>query len=410
MSNNRTGFDIVWYLSGDWETDHRRQMIMSFAENMISYGKVLCVNRPVCLLTSPFLKTRKLFKWITGQLTLRKQSRNLYIYTPFVFIHDQLALKIRIFAHLNKKILSFSLRRVINKIGFRGRLLLSWIYVPTQYDYPGIAGDIEFVYECYDKYSEFRFPLMPRRRVVYYDRILAENALLVFNTARKLYEEKIKINRNSFYIPNAVNVNMFTGVAKRGHAIPRDMEHLRHPIVGFMGNIHANFVDCELIKELAFENPLFSFVFLGELHKSNEVNTFINMPNVHYLGPKKYEDVPSYVLSFDIGIIPFKINEITRNLNPLKIYEFMAAGCPVVATDIPELQSYSGLIDIAKSREDFNCMLRKMLSKDREELRVNLLNEVWKHSWDRRTAEMVFRIEECINRKYDSSAMKVSQS
>ncbi len=387
-------FDIVWYLSGDWETDHRRQMITSFAKNMLPFGKILCVNRPVCLITGPFLKMKKFFQWFKGRLGLRQISDNLYTCTPFVLIHDQIALKSRILAYLNKRLLSFTLSRVINKISFKGRFRLSWVYVPSQVDYTGLVGDSKYIYECFDNYSEFEFGFMNNRQVAYYDRILTRDAFMVFNTARRLYEEKVKVNPSSYYIPNAVNLDLFTTTAKQNNGIPYDMKNLQHPIVGFIGNVDSNFVDCDLIEYIVSVNPSFSFVFIGKINKSKEVDVFLKRPNVYYLGYKKYEDIPSYVLSFDVGIIPFKINEITRCLNPLKIYEYMAVGCPVLATEIPELKTFSNLISIANSNDKFDFNLKKVVSSDLSKLKERLLNEAKQHTWDSRTTEMISYIQD----------------
>jgi len=408
MVNKKITFDIIWYLSGDWDTDHRRQMITSFAKNMIPFGKILCINRPVCLITTPFFNNKKFIQWVKGQLALKKITENLYIYTPFVFIYDQIALKMRILAFLNRKILSFLLKKIINKIGFNGEFRLGWVYIPTQFDYLCLIGDNEYVYECFDDYSEFKFYFMNQQQLIHYGRKLANNALLVFNTAHKLYEKNVKINPRSYYISNAVNVNLFTAT-KQNNSIPYDMKILRHPIVGFIGNVDSNFVDCNLIKYIVSNNPSFSFVFLGKINKSVEVDAFLEMSNVHYLGFKRYEDLPSYVLSFDVGIIPFKVNEITRSLNPLKVYEFMAAGCPVVATDIPELQKFSNLISIAKNYNEFDSFLKRTLSSDLSELKKSLLKEINSHSWDSRTNEMISYIQRYLLEKCSGIMKKVSE-
>lgn len=123
------------------------------------------------------------------------------------------------------------------------------------------------------------------------------------------------------------------------------------------------------------------------------------MPNVHYIDFKRYEGLPAYVYSFDIGIIPFRINEITKSLNPLKVYEFMAAGCPVVATDIPEIQNFSKIISIAKDKDDFGYLLKQLLSSDLSKFKEHLLNEAKNHSWNNRTTEMVSCIKNCLEEK-----------
>ena len=373
-------------------------MITSFANNMSPYGKILCVNRPICILTGLLVKTRKFIRCLRNNLGIKKISDNLYTITPFVLIHDQSALKSRILRSGNRKVLSHTLNKAIDKIGFDRRIRLSWVYVPSQVDYLGIAGDIGYIYECYDNYREFKFALMNRQQVIHYDRILSINALIVFNTALKLYEEKIKYNPNSYYIPNAVNLDLFSDAKTEKNAPPWDLKKILHPIVGFVGNAHASIVDVELTKHVASLNPSLSFVFLGKIQKSKEMDDLFGMPNVHYLGYKRYEDLPKYLFFFDAGIIPFKINEITKCLDPLKAYEFMAAGCPVVTTDIPEMRKFSSILNIAKNKEDFAKILREVLSQDTSDLAKALLAEARKHSWDQRTKEMISYIQDYLKK------------
>ena len=98
--------------------------------------------------------------------------------------------------------------------------------------------------------------------------------------------------------------------------------------------------------------------------------------------------------AFDIGIIPFKINKFSESLNPLKLYEFMAMGCPVISTDIPELRRFSEFISICKDLDTFDGQLKKLISEDLTDLKNRLLNEAKNHSWDSRTGVMIKLIEE----------------
>ena len=393
MENKELTFDIVWYLSGDWETDHRRQMILSFTKNMPAGGKNLCVNRPVCLLTSPFLKTKKYFSWLMGKQVLKRISDNIYTFTPYVILHDRIALKVRLVSYLNKKILSRSLKKVLKKVGFESSFRISWIYLPYQMDYLGLVEDKGYIYENYDDYPEFNTPFLTRAKIKEFDSCLAKNASMVFTTALKLYKEKLLINSKTYYFPNAVNLEVFSRALNHNRQ-PQDLRDVPRPIVGFVGNVHKDFVDLQLLKHITSANPGVSFVFIGKLKKISKSEEIFIMPNVYYLGHKIYEDIPYYIKCFDVGIIPFKLNKITRSLNPLKFFEYIAAGCPVVATEIPELQKYSNLIAIARNSKEFSISLMNILSSDVQDLKKRLLKEANKHSWDNRSKEMVLHIQQ----------------
>ncbi|MFQ6060672.1 MAG: glycosyltransferase, partial [Thermoplasmata archaeon] len=87
-------------------------------------------------------------------------------------------------------------------------------------------------------------------------------------------------------------------------------------------------------------------------------------PNIHFLGKRPYEQLPSYLRGIDVCIIPFEVNEITLSVDPIKIYEYLAAGKPVVSTFLPELQKFGDRVRIAKNREDFENQIREALRED----------------------------------------------
>src|SRR4029078_13293068 len=110
--------------------------------------------------------------------------------------------------------------------------------------------------------------------------------------------------------------------------------HLPRPIVGFFGLI-ADWVDTDIMAAIARRYPTGSLVVVGKA--TTDVSALQKLPNVHLLGRKPYADLPAYCKAFDVAINPFRINELTLAANPLKVREYLAAGLPVVSTDIPEV-------------------------------------------------------------------------
>ena len=129
------------------------------------------------------------------------------------------------------------------------------------------------------------------------------------------------------------------------------MAKLPRPVIGFFGLL-AEWVDQSAFEACARAHPQGSVVLLGKVAPDVNLASLRSLPNIHLLGRKKYEDLPRYCRGFDVAIMPFKLNELTLSANPLKVREYLAAGLPCVASDLPEV-SKIGLCKIARSPEDF---------------------------------------------------------
>lgn len=384
-------YDIVWYLSGVWDSDHRRQMIQSFASGKAFKGTILCVNRPMCFTTGLFRKLKEYLRWIRECRKVLHVADNIYVYTPCVLLHMQLAKMIPFIPRINRSILKWQLKWARNKAGFSSQLCLSWMYNPWQWEYHDLVDDSGYIYECYDKYSEFSGPFLKTRELIRRNRELVRDAFIVFNTAEDLYNENIHDNTRCYYIPNGVNVSLFADGVGSNCMAPVELSSLPRPIVGCIGNINSSFIDCELLRRIALDNPSVSFVYIGKLFNLGGVD-LLKYPNVVHLGYKRYEELPKYVRMFDLGIIPLKKNKITRALNPLKAYEYMACGIQILSTDVYELRKYSDIISIAKSQNEFRDKLKIMLANNGGNMRARLMSEAKRHDWSRRTTEMQYQI------------------
>jgi glycosyltransferase involved in cell wall biosynthesis len=137
------------------------------------------------------------------------------------------------------------------------------------------------------------------------------------------------------------------------------MKGIEGPIAGFFGLIHE-WIDLELLDYIIIRNPDVNFVFIGKC--SVDVHSLNAHKNAHFLGQKKYSDLLAYAGLFDIGLIPFKINELTVNVNPIKLKEYLALGIPVVSVDLPEISFYDRVVRIASDYSEFDKALKEELS------------------------------------------------
>ncbi|MBM4341609.1 MAG: methyltransferase domain-containing protein, partial [Deltaproteobacteria bacterium] len=221
---------------------------------------------------------------------------------------------------------------------------------------------------------------------------LLRNANLVLVTAERLWREVQHIRRNAILCPNAVDYWHFASAQLIG---PRPLDFERRgltsrPIIGYYGAL-AEWIDYDLLAKAAMQRPNYDFVLIGldydgSLHKS----TVTAIPNVHYLGPKEYIELPQYLRYFDVGIIPFKLNKITHSTSPLKLFEYMSALKPVVTTAMDELKKYSCILIAHDSDEFVNLLDKAITLKTSMTYLESLRQEALENTWDRRV-EMITR-------------------
>ena len=126
----------------------------------------------------------------------------------------------------------------------------------------------------------------------------------------------------------------------------------KKPIIGYYGSL-AKWVDFDLIKKLAEKRPGYEIVLIGMIYDDTiQKQELDRYKNIHYLGPKDYSILPEYAVWFDVATIPFVLNEITESTSPIKIFEYMALGTPIVTTDMRECRKYKSIL-IGKDYEGF---------------------------------------------------------
>jgi glycosyltransferase involved in cell wall biosynthesis len=204
------------------------------------------------------------------------------------------------------------------------------------------------LYDCIDEFSAFS-GLANVSEVLESERNLIESSVNIA-ASRVLYEKISGINPNCAYVPNGADFEHFhraTRITER----PPEIKHLRNPIIGFIGAIYDWF-DVDLVCELAELHRDYSILIVGPVKFGLE--KLKKHSNIVMVGSKKYDVLPQYLSCMDVCLIPFKMNQLTLASNPIKMYEYLAAGKPVVSTDLPEVRaSGSELVYIGKDDRDF---------------------------------------------------------
>ncbi|HPU35822.1 MAG TPA: glycosyltransferase, partial [Bacillota bacterium] len=143
-------------------------------------------------------------------------------------------------------------------------------------------------------------------------------------------------------------------------------------------------LDQDLLAAAARAHPDWTLVLIGPV--DTETSTLAGFPNIHLLGHRDYQLLPSYLKGFDAAVIPFRVNELTRGVNPVKLYEYLAAGKPVVSSDLPEVRAFGEMVALARTPEEFVQKLEEELRGDSPGKVSARLEMAVRHSWKARAS------------------------
>jgi glycosyltransferase involved in cell wall biosynthesis len=375
--------------SKDWggdPTSNNHIMWRLAAKNRILWVNSIAMRRP----SMNGRDLKRLFVKLGRTLgSCRQLAPNIHVLNPLVIPLPAVAPVVR----LNNAILAATLRRTCRRLGLRDPIL--WSFFPNIGGLVGKLGERLVVYQCVDDHAEFSG--MDRASLRQQEHRLLAAADLVFTSSELLCRERGQYNPNTVFIPHGVDFAHFSRAVDGHTSIVSDLEKVRRPIIGFIGAL-ADFVDLDLVADVARLRPDWSFVMVGR-RWGTSLNAVSDLPNVHLLGPRPYESLPSYCRGFDVGIIPFRINNLTVRANPLKLREYLAAGLPVVSTSLPEVAKYHNLVRIAHGRDEFVREIEQAL-KERGEPFVGMrLSAMRQESWDRRVEQFSEHVEEALRRR-----------
>jgi len=217
----------------------------------------------------------------------------------------------------------------------------------------------------------------------YYHRAVA-TADVVLCTSEKLYNMARAINPHTYLIPNGCDYELFSQAARGELSRPYDLKNISGPIIGYIGVI-ATWCDLELVDRLARAYPQYNLVMVGPLYNVGKVP---QQPNIHWLGFKSYDLLPAYAQAFDVGIVPFRRSSMTESVNPIKMWEYMASGLPVVTTALPEAEKYRDVIYYSEDQASFIENVRQAIEHDSLNAQTRRLDLARQNSWTARAREI----------------------
>lgn len=291
-------------------------------------------------------KTNQFFQGV------RAVEKNIYVFSPVMipFYHSM------VFRKSNQLLLAWMIRRQLKDLGFSNPI--TWTFAPSSADVVGRLGESKVIYHCVDEFSAFSDA--PQIAIQKMEETLLKKSDLVIVSASTLQENKRRWNPNTHLVRHGVDYDHFRKAVDPATVVPSELAALPRPIIGFHGLV-ADWIDLPLIRKMALQYPRWSIVLLGSA--ATNLSPIGGLSNVHLLGRRPYESLPSYCKGFDVAILPFVVNRLTLYANPLKLREYLAAGLPVVSTDLPEVRSLGGDIRIGRSHTGFIEQVADLIQK-----------------------------------------------
>ncbi len=269
-----------------------------------------------------------------------------------------------------------------------------WIYDPGAVDMAGRCGEQFAVYDCVDDYTEQTTSARKRDMVADCDRMAVLRSRLVFTTSTAMYERQRHLNSATYLVPNAGDYEHFAQASDRAIA-DTEVSNLPSPVLGFFGNFLASKVDFELLEEVALALPHSRLLLIGPAAETAPVlERLAQLPTVRWLGPKPYSELPRYVAAFDVGLIPYVSNAYTRSCFPLKLYEYLAAGKPVVASGLPELAGMEPDVVLVDGATSFVQAAQKAVESNSEADRARRRQLASRNSWETRTERLLALVDQ----------------
>lgn len=367
------GYDILCLSTQDWDSlpTRKHRFMRWFAE---TGNRVLYVEQQMHLagwLVDIRHQFSRVWRWLQGP---REVEPNLWVFTmPIVLPFFQMSVTIN---QLNNAFLLPVLRSHIKKLGFKN--LIFWTYTPHSGDFVGRLGERAAVYECVDEFTATKGLVSPSI-IDRLERALVGKVDLVSVTGEGLYPRRSQWARRIEVIPNGAEVNHFSKAADPATPLAEDIAALPRPIVGYLGVIQY-WIDTALLARIAKKHTDWSVVLIGPPGLLADLKPLEGIPNVHLLGLVPYEKLPQYFKGFDVCVNPYVMDGIAEGCSPLKLYEYLATGKPIVSVDMPEARRFAGLIRIARDSDDFIAQVEAAIDTD-DGLTEKRLQEAQKHSW-----------------------------
>ncbi len=380
------GRDIVCVGFADWDTElwtNQHHLMWRLArDNRVLFIESLGLRRPQLAGRDLARMARRLRRGLAPP----REVDGMHVLSPLVLpLHGN-----RLARALNRRLLAAQVRRAAGTIGLRRPIL--WAYVPQAETLIDELDPSLIVYHCVDDISAHSQIDTASFRAA--EERFAARADLVLASAPALARRMRTLSQRVLDAPNVADTELFAQALQPG-PVDEAMAALPRPRITFTGAIVAAKLDLPLLLGLARARPDWSFALVGPVGPGDprtDVSALAAEPNVHLLGLRAYAELPDVLRAADAGLIPYARNELTDSIFPMKVYEYLAAGLPVVATPLPALEHLAE-VRSAADVEGVLALLEAALAEDDPARRAERSRAAASHSWDGRLREIAAAIE-----------------
>jgi glycosyltransferase involved in cell wall biosynthesis len=333
-ARSNASLDIVYFANVDWQ--HTWQRSQHLASRLARYGRVLYFDPPGLRAPRPSDVLR----------LLARLGRSKHRAVSNLDISRALPIWPSVRQGLMTRLGGWRFRRIARRWTLResGRPPIIWAGQPS----PIVLEAARrlprsgLVYDAVDRFAAFH----PRsaRYIADAEQAIVRSADVVLTVSEELQRDLSSVNPHTYLVPNAVDFAHFS--QGRGEETPpADIARLPRPLLGYVGEI-ASWLDLAVFERLSRSGVCASIALIGP-GAPDRLRQLRRWPNVHWLGRKSYAELPRYISRFDVGLIPFQITPLTVAASPIKLFEYLACGCPVVSTPLPAVLPHEELVHVA---------------------------------------------------------------
>lgn len=375
--------DILIFSTADWDNPfwtNKQHMAKTFEANghRVIYVDSLGLRKP----TGSSKDLKRIFKRLFSLFKpYSKVSDNIWRVRPFVIpLHSN-----KFIGLLNKWLLKLTLAIVKKSLRFSSHLI--WTYSPVSVDVIKNLKNHNVVYHCVDDLRAV--PGIDSELIETKEKELCSLAVTVFTTSQALYQRLKVLNENTFYHNNVCDYEHFSMAKQNFLDEPEELKDINRPTILFIGAISNYKLNTDLIEYIAKKRPRWNWVMIGQVGEGepgSDVNNLHSHKNIHFLGPKPYSQLPSYIKYSDVCVIPAILNKYTESMFPMKFFEYLSAGKQVVSTDLSSLKSYDECFFSAKNFKEFEEALEKILvfgdAKNSNLIESVCVKQTWQHRYE----------------------------
>jgi len=383
------GLDIVCLATAQW----------GVVRNVTEYTMLGFAPANRVLIVEPFgswITQARVARWQnrkqTPKLRLEQVAENVWVYRPPPIGLPGTS-RLGSATAVNGWLLAQLLRRPIRQLGFDNPILWSQLFNAAAL-FRALPARLR-IYECGDYDAALARDERHRRIVAAQEAATCRAADLVFAVTAELAAPLKMHNPETYEVNCAADLAFFGRALDPATRVPAALAQLPRPVVGYLGGVDPWKIDVDLLIHMAQAHPEWSIALVGYVWFGFDPARLAACPNIHVLGPQDYEAFPAFLKGMDVCIMPFPLNEITRNGDALKLYEYLAGGRPVVSTNVPAARRLAGAVRIAETHAAFTAAVEAALAEPAS-MQAARLTAVQPHSWAARNRQKAAYIRDAL--------------